>query len=83
MFLKVVSHAWNIGSDFYPIGETDTGDLANSRVWLLWGLGSDFDAYPTLERRREEYRSVLDSIEPACQGDRLALANECLTTALD
>ena len=82
MFLEVVAHARDVCGDFDAVRETDTGDLADSRVRLLRGLSRDFHAYTTLEWSREKHRSVLDRVECARKCDRLRLPLEALTMTL-
>ncbi|MDB5266712.1 MAG: hypothetical protein JWN89_527 [Parcubacteria group bacterium] len=71
VLLEVVAHARDVGGHFRAVREADTGDLSDSRVRLLWGLGGHLGADASLERRVKEYGSVLDGIEPARQSDRL------------
>lgn len=76
MFLEVMTFTWDICSDFETIREADSGDLSNSGVRLLRSLCCNLDTYTTLEWRRHESWSVLDSIECTCERDRLRLASE-------
>src|SRR5689334_10389313 len=60
-----MTHARDVGRDFDPVGETDTGDLAESRVRLLRRRGVDARADAALLRARLEgrrLRLVLDAL---------------------
>ena len=74
-----MTHTRDIGSNFHTIGETNSGNLTNSRVRLLGGFGGYFSGYTTLEGRVIENRSVLESIETARKSHRFYLAGNLLS----
>jgi len=82
VLLEVVAHARDVGGHFDAVREAHAGDLADSRVRLLRGLGGHLDADAALEWSREERRSVLDRVEGARQSDRLGLGLESLPVGL-
>ena len=75
MLLEVVTFARDVGSDFYTIRETDTGDLADSRVWLAGGLGRDACADTALEGRIEEGWAIFERIETTTECSGLGLVD--------
>jgi hypothetical protein len=44
VLLKVMAFTTDVGGDFYPIGQSDPGDLPESRVRFLWSHGAHLDA---------------------------------------
>ena len=38
VLLQIVSHTWNICSDFYPISQPNPCHFPKSRVWFFWSL---------------------------------------------
>ena len=78
-----MANARDVGCDFKTVGKAHTGNFTNSGVRLLGSLGSDFGSHTALERRVEVGRTVLKSIEPARQSNRLDFATELLPLPLD
>ncbi len=78
-----MTFSWNVGCDLHSVRESNSGDLSNGRVRLLWSLGSNLRAYASLEWRIVEDRSVLDMVKASSQGDRLALALCLISILLD
>src|SRR5688572_3446900 len=50
VFLKIVAFAWDICCNFHTVCKANSGDLSDSRVWLLWSLGCNLRAHTSLER---------------------------------
>ena len=50
MLLEVMAFVGNVGDDFVSVGQTNFGNLTDSRVRLLWGAGHDLHAHPAAER---------------------------------
>jgi len=73
VLLEIMALAGNVSGDFGAIGEADSGKLTKSRVWLLWGHGSDFDTNTALERRGRNNGFVEYRVEIVAEGGRFGL----------
>ena len=82
MFLQVVANAWDIGSHFHTISQSDSGNFSNSGVWFLGSFGRHLGGYPAFEWRIEKDWAVLDGIETARQSDCLSFASNLFPFAL-
>lgn len=65
VFLKVVSFARDVGSDFHAVCESDTGNLADCGVRLSWSLGGDLGADTALEGRSIKSGAIAKHIKTA------------------
>lgn len=79
MFLEVVLDTRNVRSDFLTITETDTSDLADSRVRLARSLSGYASTYATLERRIVVVRVIFNLVETRVKGTRLTLPSRVLS----
>lgn len=82
VFLEVVTDAWNVCGDFHTVGKSNTSDLSDCGVRLLRGLGSNLDAYASLERREEISRLVGKNVEALGERNGLRLSLEGLAAPL-
>ena len=69
----------DIGGDFLMVGETNAGNLSNSRVWLSRSLCRHTRTHPSLEWRIEIIWLVFEGIETGTQSTRLAFADGIFT----
>src|SRR3989338_497618 len=77
MLLQIMADTRNISGDFHAVRQTDAGNFPQSRVWLFWGGGGDFDTDPALKRRafRQLVRAPLKQVKPAVQGRGFGFVN--------
>jgi hypothetical protein len=83
VLLEVVSFTRDISSHFHAIRETDTSDLAESRVRLLRSCGRNLDTDTALERTIMKSVAVLDGVDGIRHGRRLRLLGRGATGTLD
>jgi hypothetical protein len=83
MLLQVVTLSRDVCGYFHTVRKSNSGDLSNRGVRLLWSLGSDLGAYASLEWRVVENGSVLNMVKTLRQGNSLALTLGLVSILLD
>ena len=82
VLLKVVALTRDIACDFDPVAETDTGDLAESRVRLLGSRGLDSGAHASLLRAGRADGFLLQRVKGALKGRSLGFLDSGLSALL-
>ena len=82
VLLQIVAHARNVGGNLHPVGESNTGDLTDSRVRFPRSLRSHFRTHATLEGGRIKSWSVLECIKTTSERGLTRLRRFVFTTSL-
>ena len=73
VFLQVVTDTGDVAGSFHTVGQTNLGDLTDSRVRLLGGGGMNLGAYATLLGCALFGGNLLQRVEALLQCGRLGL----------
>ncbi len=72
-----------ISGHFHTIGQSNSSDFPDSRVWFLGSFSGHFGSHPTFEWRIIKDWTVLDGIETTRQSNRFSLASDFFPLAFD